>query len=206
MAQPQIMSNIKKPKAVLFDVDGVLILPPRMFSEIYCDRYGKDLTRLEQFYQSKEFQDSLIGKNDLKDAIRDHQDKWQWNGYVEDLLDQWFEGENYPNKPLLSVVDKLRGNGIKVYIVTAQEKYRSAFLKNKVFAGKYDGFLASCDISFQKHSLEFWQEVVDNVGEKPDNIIYFDDKESLVETAKSIGINAHVYQDVQQVIDILGTS
>lgn len=200
------MSNIKKPKAVLFDVDGVLVLPPLMFSEIYCRRYGKDLTKLEQFYKSKEFQDSLIGKNDLKDAIGAHQDKWQWDGPVDDLLDQWFEAENYPNKHLLSVLDKLRGNSIKVYIVTAQEKYRSAFLKNKIFAGKYDGFLASCDIGLPKHSLEFWQEVVDKIGEEPKDIIYFDDKESLVEAAKSVGINAYIYQDVKQVLSILKMS
>lgn len=71
---------MNKLKTLLLDVDGVLILPPRLYSEIYCAKYGKDLNALTPFYKSQEFKDSSIGKTDLKDAIVAHQDKWQWNG------------------------------------------------------------------------------------------------------------------------------
>lgn len=194
---------MSKYKAVLFDVDGVLILPPRPFSKIYCEKYGKDLDKLEPFYKSKEFQNALLGKMDLKDAIKAHQDKWQWDGDLDELINQWLEGENYPNHDLLKVAEELRDAGTKVYIVTAQEKYRTAFLRDKVFVGKYDGFLASCDIGLPKHTTEFWHEVISRVGEDPASIIYFDDKSSLVELASSLSINAHVYSSVEGVRQIL---
>lgn len=194
---------MSKFKAVLFDVDGVLILPPRMFSEIYCEKYGKDLSRLEPFYKSYEFQNALIGKMDLKDAITAHQDKWQWDGDLDQLINEWLEGENYPNQELISIAKELRASGTKVYIVTAQEKYRASFLRDKVFAGIYDGFLASCDIGFPKHAEEFWQEVIRTVNEDPAGIAYFDDKPSLVELTKGLGINAYVYTDVESVKKIV---
>jgi len=187
----------------LFDVDGVLILPPRPFSKIYCEKYGKDLDKLEPFYKSDEFQDALVGKVDLKDAINAHQDKWQWNGDLDQLINEWLEGENYPNQDLLKVVDELRDAATKVYIVTAQEKYRATFLRDKVFNGRYDGFLASCDIGLPKHTVGFWQEVIKAINEDPANTVYFDDKESLVKLASSLGINAHVYTDVESVKHIL---
>ena len=190
-------------KAVLFDVDGVLILAPRMFSEIYCEKYGKELEQLKTFYISKEFQDALIGKMDLKDAIEIHQDKWQWDGDLDELMNEWFEGENYPNENLLEVIDEVRKAGTKVYIVTAQEKYRAAFLRDKIFAGKYDGFLPSCDIGFPKHTTDFWREIIKRVDEEPANITYFDDKLSLVQLARSLGINAHVYADVESVRQVI---
>lgn len=188
---------MSKYKAVLFDVDGVLILPPRPFSKIYCEKYSKDLAKLEPFYKSDEFQNALLGKVDLKDAITAHQDKWRWDGDLDELINQWLEGENYPNNDLLAVVDELRANGTKVYIVTAQEKYRASFLRDKVFAGKYDGFLASCNIGLPKHTVDFWQEIILQVNEDPTDIIYFDDKQSLVELASSLGINAYLYTNVE---------
>lgn len=195
--------SMNKYKAVLLDVDGVLVLPPRMFSEIYCEKYGKDLSQLTPFYDSREFQNALIGKMDLKDAITAHQDKWQWDGDLDQLINEWLEGENYPNNELLKVVDELRAADVKVYIVTAQEKYRATFLREKVFKDKYDGFIVSCDLGLAKHTSEFWQEVISRVGEDPSSVAYFDDKQSLVELAHSFGIDTHVYTDVDNVRQIV---
>ncbi len=112
-----------KYKIVLFDVDGVLIIPPKLFSEQYCEKYGVDCELQEQFYSTKEFKDSSVGKFDLKDAMRIHNDKWQWQGEADELMQMWFEGENYPNEPLLDIVKQLRASGTKVYLATQQENY-----------------------------------------------------------------------------------
>lgn len=119
------------------------------------------------------------------------------------LINEWLEAENYPNVELLKVVDELRASGTKVYIVTQQEKYRAAFLRDEVFTGKYDGFLASCNLGLHKNTSEFWHEIIKRVGEEPTDIVYFDDKPNLVELAGSLGINAHVYTDVEGVKQIV---
>lgn len=75
---------------------------------------------------------------------------------------------------------------------------------DKIFAGKYDGFLASCDLGLHKNTPEFWQEIIKRVDEDPGDMIYFDDKASLVELASSLGIDAHVYSDAESVRRIVG--
>lgn len=195
---------MSKYKVALFDVDGVLIVPPKLFSNIYAEKHGIDIKNLSPFFASKEFQDSSIGKLDLKDAIRAHNDKWQQSGDPAELIDEWLEAENYPNHELLKVVQDLRNNGIKVYIVTQQENYRAAFLRDVVFKDRFDGFLVSCDLGVHKHTPEFWQKVLEQLGQDvanlaPEDVVYFDDKQRLVDAASAKGINAYLYTKLEDV-------
>ena len=187
-----------KYKVILLDVDGVLIIPPKLFSEQYCEKYGVDKELQQQFYTTKEFQDSSLGKFDLKDAVRMHNDKWQWEGDVNELLGMWFEGENYPNEPLLDIVKQLRANGAKVYLATQQEKYRKAYLED-TFKNKIDGIFCSCDIAFSKHEDRFWGAVLDGLEIDPAEIAYFDDRQSIVDLAREQGIDAFLYESAEQV-------
>ena len=196
---------MSKYKVALFDVDGVLILAPKLFSKVYCEKNGLDPEALAPFYASKEFRDCSIGKQDLKEAIKVHNDKWQWDGDPAELINEWLEAENYPNHELLKIVEKLRINGTKVYIVTQQEKYRATFLRNIVFKDRFDGFLASCNLGVHKETPEFWEKVikqlqvdVDNLA--PEDVIYFDDKQMLVDAASKKGIKAFLYTKLDDVI------
>lgn len=196
---------MNKYKVALFDVDGVLLLPPRLFSDIYSEKNGIDPAALIPFYSSKEFQDCSIGKLDLKEAIKIHNDKWQWHGDPAKLIDEWLEAENYPNYELLEVIKNLRNSGTKVYIVTQQENYRAAFLRDHVFTDQFDGFLASCDFGVHKHTPEFWDTVLKQLSHDiddltPENIIYFDDKQKLVDAASAKDIKAYLYTKLTDVI------
>lgn len=192
-----------KYKVVLFDVDGVLVVPPKPFSEQYCEAYGVDAELQERFYATKEFKDSSLGKFDLKEAVRAHNDKWQWHGDIDELLRMWFEGENYPNEPLLEIVAQLRADGAKVYLATQQEKYRKAYLA-EVFEGKVDGMFCSCDIGYNKHEDHFWSAVLRQIEKmdasvRPADIAYFDDRQSLVDLARKHGVSAFVYESPEKV-------
>ena len=200
---------MSKPRVALFDVDGVLILPPKLFSDVYCEKYGVDLEGLLPFYGSKEFKDSSVGKLDLKEAIKIHNDKWHWRGDPADLINEWLQVENYPNLELLKIVDDLRKSGIKTYVVTQQEKYRAAFLKDVVFKDRFDGFFMSCEMGLHKDSEEFWQKVLKTLeGEVKDlelsDVIYFDDKQKFVDLAASKGVRSCLYTKLDDVTQQLG--
>jgi len=195
-------------KVAIFDVDGVLILPPKLFSDTYCEKYGVNLEKLLPFYASKEFKNCSIGKLDLKEAIKIHNDKWQWEGDPAELIDEWLQAENYPNKQLVGTVEKLRKQGVKVYIATQQEKYRATFLRDVVFKDKFDGFFSSCDLGLHKNTEEFWEEIIktlrkDIIGLKPEDIIFFDDKQKIVDVASSKRIRAYLYTKYDDVAERL---
>ena len=199
---------MNKYKIILLDVDGVLINAPRLFSEVYCQKYNVDLKKLEPFYESKEFKACSIGQMDLKEAILAHNDKWHWKGDPSDLINEWLQAENFPNNDLLEIVKELRNDGVKVYVVTQQERYRRDFLSKIVFKDKFDGFFASCDLGFPKDTIDFWQKLLTEILENnqnlaPEDIAYFDDKQKLVDLASTKGIRGFLYTDVEDVMNAL---
>jgi len=100
----------------------------------------------------------------------------------------------------VELVKNLREQGVCVVIVTQQEKYRTAYLKQNVFSDMYDDFFVSCELGLHKDSKDFWDEVLKRLDVSlPGEVLYFDDKQSLVTLAKSVGIDAHLYQSVEQV-------
>lgn len=199
---------MNKYKVALFDVDGVLLLPPKLFSQQYCEKYGVDPQKQGQFYVTPEFKDASLGKYDLKDALRKYKDLWKWQGSPEELMVMWFESENHPNEELLKIVEELRQSGVGVYLATQQEKYRAAYLENVIFKDKIDGMFCSCRIGYGKDDNNFWKEVMTRLkGQYPDlqsgEIVYFDDRESLTKKARELDIQGFVYTDVERVQEVL---
>jgi putative hydrolase of the HAD superfamily len=198
---------MKRYKIALFDVDGVLIIPPSLFAEQYCREYGVDPTHQQQFYATKEFKAASLGRFDLKEAIRLHNDMWRWQGTPEALMSLWFDAENHPNTALLKIIKQLRKDGVFVYIASQQEKYRAAYLTN-VFGALVDGAFYSCDIGYAKHESAFWDVVVSRLGNTfpgvtAQDMAYFDDRENLVEKVRQAGLNSYLYESPGQVRAIL---
>lgn len=65
------------------------------------------------------------------------------------------------------------------------------------------------DIGYRKNQPEFYHAVIAELqkyhpGIQPEDILFFDDSQSKVDTARSVGIDAHVYESVAQVERLLG--
>lgn len=195
---------MKDIEAVLFDVDGVLAVPPRMFSEIYSEEYGVEIDKLIPFYKSDDFNNAILGKADLKELIVKHADKWHWHKDPQILLDMWFEGEHVLNNELLEVVRRLRSSKIPVYLASQQEKYRAQYIRDVMFPDMFDGDFVSCDIGYTKQQPEYWKYIVDKLEVEPKNAYFFDDTQSCVDAAKLASINSHLYKSVEQVNLVLG--
>ncbi len=126
-----------KPRAVLFDADGVTIIPQAPFSVQYAAAHGLDPKVLGTFFDER-FGEALIGKRDLKELLEERRALWQLQGSVEDLLKQWFAAENCRNEELVTLIQNARKNGIPCYLATNQEKYRTQFIKETMFPGVFD--------------------------------------------------------------------
>ncbi|MBW3538079.1 HAD-IA family hydrolase [Candidatus Parcubacteria bacterium] len=199
------MSEIK---AAIFDADGVVIMPQKLFAGQYAQRYGLDPKSFQVFFTG-EFSDAITGQADLKDLIRKHHDIWRWGRDPQELLDMWFAAESVTDKELLEVVAGQRDNGLPVYMATNQERYRARYLRKVMFPDTFDGFFISCEIGYMKRDPEYWVPVlqrlaVDVPGIKPDQMVFFDDSQDSIDGAKAAGIAAYLYEDVEQVRRILG--
>jgi putative hydrolase of the HAD superfamily len=189
-------------KVILFDLDGVLTLPEEMFSVLYAGSRGYEVAPFTNFFQD-EWVDFVIGKKDLKRHIRENPDFWRWDKSPEELLQFWFESENIKNDLLLKLIYKLRNDGVKCYVATEQEQYRTDYIKNVMFAGEFDGTFSTAEIGYRKNDPRFYEVIVSTLAVPKEDIIFFDDSESKISVAKDVGIDAYLYKSVRQVEDTL---
>lgn len=194
-------------KAVLFDADGVLTVPEEVFSLVYSKSHGLDTEPFEIFFKT-EWQKIVTGKKDLKQSISENPALWQWNGTPESLLEYWFKAEDVRNEELLNLIPKIRTKGLHCYLATDQEYYRGEYMKQVMFKDLFDGFFISADLGVVKKDPKFFELIVKELKNvdptiQAGNILFFDDSQSKVDSAKSVGLVAHLYTGTQQVKSLL---
>lgn len=199
---------MSKYRVALFDVDGVLLLPPpKWFSHHYAETRGLDKKLFDEFF-GRHRDDVVRGRSNYKNLIAANQELWQWDKDPQELLEMWFKFENHPNVPLMSVIRKLRNRGIFVYLATNQEKYRGAYITERIFPKDFDGAFISSTLGYGKEDPEFFKLVLKELHTrmpelKPQEVIFFDDVQEYVDSAKSEGIDARLYKSVKQIQEIL---
>ncbi len=182
-------------KAVLFDLDGVVILGNgKIFSERLAEDLNLPMEVISEFFV-KDFRECSFGRADLKEKITPYLAKWNYPGTVDDLLKYWFEGYNVTDKEVLTIVDELRSKGMQCYIATRQEKYRKQYLLDVVgLKDHFDGIFCTCDIGYDKWQPEYWDFVFKTLNLKPEEIMFFCDGQKNVDTAKSLGMHGYFYE------------
>ncbi len=189
-------------KALLFDADGVLTLPEEFFSRVYARSHGLDEKLFDDFIHGP-FRKTSIGQADLRELILEYADLWQHED-PDAIMKQWFESEDIRNEPLLKLVQELRGKGVKCYLATNQEKYRGTYMKEVMFPGLFDGYFISYALGVVKPNIEYYQKVLaaiqNDIPElQPSDILFFDDSQENVDGAAALGIDARLYEGVEQV-------
>ncbi len=188
-------------KAVLFDVDGVVITArEKFFSEQFSEEYKVPLEDVREFFV-KDLKPCSLGKADLKENLAPYLPRWKWKGTVDDFLRYWFTNDNELDDQVLDTIDKLQEQDIACYMATCQEKYRMTYLEEGLgLQYVFDGTFCTCNIGFEKSQLEYWEYIFAELGLEPGQIMFFDDKQKNVDFARSLGVDAHFY-DGREVLE-----
>ncbi len=184
-------------KVFLFDADGVVTVSPEKFSDRFSREFNVDYEEKILPFFENDFAPCLIGQADLKEIIKPYLGKWGWQKSVEELLKYWFGSENHVDERVVGAIKKLRAIGVKCYLVTNQEKYRTQYLREQMgFSELFDRVFCSAEIGFKKSDPRFFKHVMVEIGNvEKDAVLLLDDKEKNVESAKEFGFQARVYHD-----------
>jgi putative hydrolase of the HAD superfamily len=189
--------NKLKSEIYMFDADGVVI-QSEMFSHKYVKEFNLDISELDSFFMS-DFQECLIGKSDLKIVIKPWLKKWRWSKSVDEFLHYWFKSEHNLNFELIETINELRKNKMKCVLATNQEKYRLQYMKREMGLEKiFDKIYSSNLIGFKKPEIQYYEYIIDDLNENPNNIIFYDDSPANIEGAESIGITSYLYEKNQK--------
>lgn len=179
---------------MLFDVDGVLLIGEPWNKDL-ARAYGITDEMLAPFFSSS-FPACLIGKADLKEELATYLPRWGWPLSVDDFTDYWFRHHTI-DKTLLQHIQQLRQSGIKCYLATQQERYRTDYILHDLgFAAQFDGAFSSVDIGYMKNKPQFFEAVLHKLdGCQLSEVLFWDDNTGNVATARGVGIQAEVYSD-----------
>lgn len=182
-------------KAIIFDLNGVFIISPKL-----SERFKQDFNILSDTFLPalKEIMDKVRQPNadNLYDLWKPYFDKWNISFTEEEFLNYWFSAEK-ENTELTDLTRQLKTKGIKIIILSNNFRERAGYYEeNFPFLKElFDGVYYSWQTGFIKPDVKAFENTLKKHSLKPEEVLYFDDSDKNIELAKSIGIEAYIFDD-----------
>ena len=195
-------------RAALFDCDGLVI--QRQEGDYFSQRWARDFNipngqeKILPFFKN-EFLLCEAGKADLKVELGKRIKDWGYPGTVEELLQYWFEGESTKDPEIIATITEMRGRGVKCFLSTNNEKYRTRYLWETVGLRRYlDGMFSSATLGFLKPDVKFWGGIHERLPQMAkEEILAWDNKKECVQSASDFGFMAELFEDLEQYKQIM---
>jgi HAD superfamily hydrolase (TIGR01509 family) len=185
-------------KAIVYDLDGMVFHAPHYFTEELEKKYGIPIT--ESLF-SKDFNYIACneGKMTLDEFLAPYYERWRqhekFNLSFEEAKQEWFDFSKIDPK-MINFTKKLKKQGIVNVIATNNTRERIAYLREKYDLDETFEVIGSFDLGVMKPAKEYFLKVMDKLKLKPEEVLYYDDKESTIAKLKEFGFDAVVYRDM----------
>ncbi|WP_299347781.1 HAD-IA family hydrolase [uncultured Maritalea sp.] len=183
-------------RAVLFDVDGVLIHSMFHPDPARCRNwsahmemdFGIDRDTFNQFFR-KDFGEIVRGRRSIVDALDTFLPTIGVKINTLDFLTYWFENDTPLNLQLLDGIKRLQRTGAaKVYLATNQEHLRAFHLWKELRLNHiFDDMFYAARLGFAKPDAEFFEQVDQAIGPQSQAPLFFDDGQKNVDAANIHG-------------------
>jgi putative hydrolase of the HAD superfamily len=177
-------------KAVMVDVDGVLIVHPDAGGwSTHLERdLGLPSAQLQAEFFKPHWDDVIHGRASLRDRLAPALKIIAAHLSVDALIDYWFRNDAHVNKDLLAELATIRAEGIQIHLATVQEHERARFLWEDLdFRSSFDGLHYAADLSCSKPDAKFYKQIESRTGFDPQDLFFIDDKIANVEGALACG-------------------
>ena len=193
-------------RAVLFDVDGVLIHGYHARPELrkcWDENIEADLgisrdSFKEKFIFGPFVHEVLVEKRDMKEALAFVLPQLGYNDDPQHVIDYWLKKDACVNTPLLEMVKQIHASQkARLFIATNQEHNRASYLMTELGFNRYfDDIYHSGHIGHKKPDDLYFQTVSALLGELDEPPVFFDDTPEVVIAARKYGWDAYEFNDV----------
>lgn len=173
------MNNIK---AIAFDLGWVLIrendYPLSETAQILEKQFGNINTNDE--YYNWAIKETNLSKEEIKNTIKD---------IVENIY-ELREPDIFEHLPK-----------VKLAIASNQLSHINEWIAKSGIKDKFDCILISADIGIEKPNKEFYERLILELKEKPEDILFIDDNAENIEGAKQVGLSVLHYDRSKNLIN-----
>lgn len=180
-------------RAVLFDADGVVQrTKPGWLDEVkrLCGNHEDTEGFLRDVFEAEA--PCLLGAGDFEASLSSVLQKWDSSATLSEALDVWTMIE--PDAAVLGLLRSLRDNGTMIALATNQQRHRAEFMLNSLgYAHEFDHILCSCFMGHAKPDVQYFSKSVGMLGIPAEEMLFIDDHDRNVESAKVAGLRSHSY-------------
>lgn len=193
-------------KAVVYDLDGMVLTAPRLYTEELELKYGIPI-RESLFSSDRRYLDCKKGKITLDEFLKPYYKKWKKYPKVdlsfEDAKKDWFDFSRI-NSEVVEIAKKLKRKEMINLILTNNTRERIDYLDKKYNLSETFEIIGSYDLGVLKPDPAFYKVLEEKYNLKPEEVLIFDDKEENIEELKKFGFKAEIYHSIDDFKKILG--
>jgi putative hydrolase of the HAD superfamily len=179
-------------KAIIFDWDGV-------FTTNFYDRI---FTVCPSIKKLDEIESRYSDSNDCSGFFREIRKEFNIE-FTDEEITELFNSENMTG--LLGYLPVLKKK-YKLYLLSNQMKIRTDYIRKNFDLRVFDDVFFSNEIGLIKPDREIFDFVLKQIRLNADECLFIDDTQKNLDTAKTIGINAVKYLELNQLRTELLTS
>jgi HAD superfamily hydrolase (TIGR01509 family) len=191
-------------KTVIFDLNGVFILSPKL-----SDRFENDFN-----VPASEFLPKLA---EIMDQVRRPYagaafsywepalKAWGVEMKEEQFWNYWFGAET-PSSEMITLAKEFKVKGLKVIMLSNNFKERAEYYEHYPWMHDVvDKAYFSWQTGFVKPDVKAWELVLKDFSLKPEEAVYFDDQEKNLKAAQSLGIHSFMFDSPAEVKSLIAS-
>ena len=193
-------------KALMVDVDGVLITPRLggWAADLEID-LGVSRAALDEHFFAVHWDDVVMGRAGLHERLGPVLAKIAPGVTSQQLSAYWFSKDAVLNDKLLDDLALIRAQGIALHLATVQEHLRADYLWTRLgFGGQFDAMHYAAALGCGKPDPAFFRAIEVRTGFAPAELLLIDDKAENVAGAIALGWDAVLWTGESRLADLLG--
>jgi putative hydrolase of the HAD superfamily len=195
-----------KRKAIMVDVDGVLVTHPSAggWSANLERDLGISRAALQDVFFRFHWDDVVHGRAALRDRLAPALAELAPAVSPAVLIEYWFDNDAHLDERLLAELQHLRKAGFELHLATVQEHERAAYLWDRLqLKNSFDGLHYAAALGCSKPDHAFYRAVASAVHVEPEAIFFIDDKIDNVEAARTCGWTAALWTGESTVRELM---
>jgi putative hydrolase of the HAD superfamily len=192
------------PKVIVFDLNGVLVDWDGISPLISLAKGNLSEEQARCFYLEspwvKKFDMGLCSKNDFAAGVVD---ELKLETSPEEFLEQFITWHGIIFPGLSKLLDRLRNRFILACLSNNNELHWKSLTEKTDLAEKFDHIFLSFEMGLMKPAKEAFEHVIHISGYFAEDILFLDDNQEHVATARGLGFQAYQVSGEDGIVSIL---
>jgi HAD superfamily hydrolase (TIGR01509 family) len=184
-------------EAILFDADGVVQRQAVPWREALGKVLGTTDGTVDDFLSDVFAVEHplLTSQSEFAAALGQVLARWRCVGSLDDALRVWTMIK--VNEEVVEAIQRVRHAGVPCCLATNQQSYRAQYMSETLeYRRLFDREFYSCNMGVAKPNPDFFRAILEDLSLPAGNVLFLDDHEANVSSARQVGLHACVFATV----------